>query len=140
MIRLLLSRNRPGMTVNRNRGFTLMEMMVAMTILAVGMGAIISASAGAAHNATILRDKEVARWVALNKLTEMQVLQQWSTTDQKGSVDMLKTKWHWVARIQKVQDPDLRRVDVEVRRDPSSDSHIYSITGFVGNPELVSNP
>ena len=125
---------------SRDSGFTLMEMMVAMAILAVGMGAIISASAGAAHNATILRDKEVARWVALNKLTEMQVLQEWSTTDKKGSVDMLKTKWHWVARVQKVQDPDLRRVDVEVRRDPSTDSYIYSITGFVGNPEIVSNP
>ena len=84
---------------SRDSGFTLMEMMVAMAILAVGMGAIISASAGAAHNATILRDKEVARWVALNKLTEMQVLQEWSTTDKKGSVDMLKTKWHWVCLL-----------------------------------------
>ena len=72
------------------RGFTLLEMMVAMTILAVGMGAIIKASAGSAFNATILRDKEVARWVALNKLTEMQVLQEWSTKGQKGEVEMMK--------------------------------------------------
>lgn len=115
-----------------------MEMMVAMTILAVGMGAIIQASASSAHNASVLRDKEVARWVALNKLTEMQVLQEWSTSTKTGDVEMLKTRWHWTARFQRVQDPDLRRVDVEVRRNPDAESYIYSITGFVGNPEIVS--
>ncbi len=122
----------------RQRGFTLMEMMVAMTILAVGMGAIIQASAGAARNASVLRNKEVARWVALNKLTEMQVLQEWSSQGKKGDVEMLKTRWYWQARIRKVEDPDLRRIDVEVRLDPNSDSYIYSVTGFIGNPELIS--
>ena len=126
------------MTRRRQRGFTLMEMMVAMTILAVGMGAIIKASAGAAGNASFLRDKEVARWVALNKLTEMQVLQEWGTSNKKGDVEMLKTRWYWQAKIRKVEDPDLRRIDVEVRLDPDSESYIYSATGFIGNPELVS--
>lgn len=128
------SRLKPG----RAGGFTLMEMMVAMTILAVGMGAIIKASASAASNATVLREREIARWVALNKLTEMQVLQEWSTKGAKGEVQMLKATWHWTTKIQKVQDPDLRRVDVEVRRNPTNDSYLYSITGFIGNPELVS--
>lgn len=122
--------------VRRQRGFTLMELMVAMTILAVGMGAIIKASSGAAANASVLRDKEIARWVALNKLTEMQVTQEWSTKEKKGDVDMLKTRWYWKARIQKVEDPDLRRVDIEVRLDPNAGSYIYSITGFIANPEL----
>ena len=99
--------------VRLQRGFTLMEMMVAMTILAVGMGALIQAAAGSANNATILRDREVARWVALNRLTEMQILHEWSTANtKKGEVEMLNLTWHWLARIQKVQDPDLRRVDI----------------------------
>lgn len=127
-----------GPLKRRQRGFTLLEMMVAMTILAVGMGAIIKASAGSARNASILRDKEVARWVALNKLTELQVLQEWSTSGKKGEVNMLNATWYWSTRIQKVQDPDLRRIDVEVRSDPTTESYIYSITGFIGNPEIVS--
>ena len=120
------------------RGFTLIEMMIAMTILAVGMGAIIKAAAGSASNSAYLRDREVARWVALNKLTEMQVLQEWSNTTKKGDVEMLGVRWYWQARVRKVQDPDLRRVDVEVRRNPDSDSYVFSVAGFVGNPELVS--
>lgn len=109
-----------------------------MTILAVGMGAIIKASAGAASNASFLRNKEVARWVALNKLTEMQVLQEWGSTTKKGDVEMLKTRWYWRAKVSKVEDPDLRRIDVEVRLDPDTESYIYTATGFIGNPELVS--
>lgn len=136
---MITSRTTAGNTQGRrSRGFTLLEMMVAMTILAVGMGAIIKASASSAFNASILRDKEVARWVALNKLTELQVLQEWSTKGKKGEVEMMKVAWYWSSRIQKVQDPDLRRIDIEVRRDPNAESYIYSITGFIGNPEIVS--
>ena len=76
--------------------------------------------------------------MALNKLTEMQVLQEWSNTTKKGDVEMLGVRWYWQARVRKVQDPDLRRVDVEVRRNPDSDSYVFSVAGFVGNPELVS--
>jgi len=120
-------------------GFTLIEMLVAMAILAVGMGAIIKAAAENASNASYMRDKEVARWVATDKLTEMQILAEWGNNETKtGEVDILKTTWYWTARIQKVQDPELRRVDVEVRRSKDQKSYLYSIAGFIGNPALKS--
>jgi general secretion pathway protein I len=120
-----------------NRGFTLIEMLVAMAILAVGMGAIIKASAENAANAAYLRDREVARWIAADRLTELQVTDTWgSKTSYSGDVDMLGIRWYWQARIRKVQDPDLRRVDVEVRRDRDSESYLFSSSGFLSNPEL----
>jgi len=118
-------------------GFTLIEMLVAMAILAVGMGAIIKAAAENATNAAYLRDREIARWVATDRLTEMQVTDTWSDkSTKKGDVEMLNIRWYWQARIQKVQDPDLRRVDVEVRRDKDAASYIYSATGFISNPAI----
>ena len=130
---------KPENPQSRLRGFTLIEMMVAMAILAVGMGAIIKAAAENAANASYLRDKEVARWVATDKLAEMQILSEWGDNEKKsGEVEMLKTTWYWQASIQKVQDPDLRRVDVEVRREKDASSYLYSIAGFIGNPALKS--
>lgn len=124
---------------SRSRGFTLIEMMVAMTILAVGLGAVIKAAGENAHNASFLRDREVARWVATDRLTELQAGNYWGTqSTQKGDVEMLNVRWYWLAKIQKVQDPDLRRVDVEVRRDNDASSYIYKVTGFLVNPELRS--
>lgn len=123
----------------RQRGFTLIEMMVAMAVLAVGMGAIIKAAGENARNASYLRDREVARWIAADALTELQITSPWgANTSPKGEVEMFNLTWHWTARIQKVQDPDLRRVDVEVRRNKDDQSYIYSISGFIGNPELKS--
>lgn len=125
----------------RSRGFTLIEMMVAMTILAVGMGAIIKAAAENASNAAYLRDRELARWVATDRLTEIQLGDNWGAkTTLKGDVEMLNIRWFWLAKIQKVQDPDLRRVDVEVRRNQDESSYLYSATGFISNPELKSSP
>lgn len=122
---------------SRTRGFTLIEMMVAMTILAVGMGAIIKAAGENASNAAYLRDRELARWVATDRLTEIQLGDTWgSKTTLKGDVEMLNIRWYWQAKIQKVQDPDLRRVDVEVRRNQDETSYLYSSTGFISNPEL----
>ena len=131
--------NRAEKNYRRSTGFTLIEMLVAMAILAVGLGAIIKAAGENASNASYMRDKEVARWVATDKLTEMQILSEWGNNQTKtGEVNILKTNWYWTAKIQKVQDPDLRRVDVEVRRDKDASSYLYSIAGFIGNPALKS--
>ncbi len=122
-----------------SNGFTLIEMMVAMAVLAVGMGAIIKAAAENASNSAYLRDREVARWIATDKLTELQITSPWgSNTKPKGEVEMFNQTWYWQARIRKVQDPDLRRVDIEVRRKKNSDAYVYSIAGFIGNPALKS--
>jgi len=120
-------------------GFTLIEMMVAMAVLAVGMGAIIKAAGENARNATYLRDRAVARWIAADAITELQIISPWSSnTEPKGEVEMFNLTWYWQAKIQKVQDPDLRRVDVQVRRDKDAKAYLYSISGFIGNPELKS--
>ena len=58
-------------------GFTLIEILVAVTVLAVAMGAIISGMARFAANAGYLREKTVALWVAHNRLTEIELEPSW---------------------------------------------------------------
>jgi len=117
-------------------GFTLIEVLVAMTILAVGVTALVSASGASAYRADYLRNREYGRWVAANHLTEIQVVPAWPELGTKNSeVDMGGRTWYVRTRTQKVEDPDLRRVDVEARLDEASDKYIYSVAGFVGNPE-----
>ncbi len=119
------------------RGFTLVEVLVAMTILAVGVSALVAASGASAFRADYLRDREFARWVATNALTQLQVLPSWpepGTTNTEA--EMINTTWHVNTRTRKVSDPALRRVDIEVRREKEADAYIYSVTGFLGDPEL----
>ena len=120
-----------------SRGFTLIEVLVAMTIIAVGVSALVASAGSSAWRADYLREREFGRWVASNRLTELQVLPAWPDVGTKNTEAMLGDfRWYVRTRTQKVADADLRRVDVEVRRDKDADSYIYTVSGFVGNPEI----
>ena len=118
------------------KGFTLIEVLVAMTIIAVGVSALVGSAAASAWRADYLRNREFGRWVASNVLAELQVVPAWPSIGSKNTeVDMGSITWYVKTSTQAVADPDLRRVDVEVRRDKDAESYIYTVAGFVGNPE-----
>ena len=117
-------------------GFTLIEILVAMTIIAVGCAALVSSAASSAWRADYLREREFGRWVASNALTELQSVTAWPATGTTNKeVEMGQLTWHVRTRTQAVSDPDLRRVDIEVRLDEDAENYIYTVAGFVGNPE-----
>ncbi|MDB4223392.1 type II secretion system minor pseudopilin GspI [Granulosicoccus sp.] len=118
------------------KGFTLIEVLVAMTIIAVGVSALVGSAGASAWRADYLRNREFGRWVASNVLAELQVVPAWPSIGSKNTeVDMGTLTWYVKTSTQAVADPDLRRVDVEVRRDKDAESYIYTVAGFVGNPE-----
>ena len=122
-------------------GFTLIEILVAMTIIAVGVSALVASAAASTFRADYLREREFGRWVATNALTELQSLPAWpnvGTTNKE--VEMGQFVWYVRARTQRVADADLRRVDVEVRLNEDADNYIYTVTGFVGNPAIRQAP
>jgi len=117
------------------RGFTLIEVLVAMTILAVGASALVSATGASALRSGKLREREVGRWVAANQLNTLQALPGWPDLGTKNTeVEMARQTW-FVRTRTKNEDLGLRRMDIEVRLDPEKESYIYSVTGFAGDPK-----
>lgn len=117
------------------RGFTLIEVLVAMTILAVGVTALLSASGASAFRSSKLREREVGRWVAANHLNTLQALPTWPDLGTKNTeVDMAKQTWFVRTRTKK-EDLGLRRMDIEVRLDVDQEGYVYSVTGFAGDPK-----
>ncbi|QHS09483.1 type II secretion system minor pseudopilin GspI [Sinimarinibacterium sp. NLF-5-8] len=99
----------------RARGFTLVEMLVAVAILAIAMSAILSGMARYADNAAYLRQRTVALWVAHNRLTELQLQQTWPDLGKSdGTVSMGGSQWLWQAEVLNTQDERLRRVNIRV--------------------------
>ncbi|ASJ76651.1 type II secretion system minor pseudopilin GspI [Granulosicoccus antarcticus] len=119
------------------RGFTLIEVLVAMTIIAVGVSALVASAGASVFRADYLRDREFGRWIASNRLAELQSLPAWPDNGTTNTeVEMVGLDWFVRTRTQAVSDDDLRRVDVEVRRDKDEDSYIYTVSGFIGNPAI----
>lgn len=121
----------------RSQGFTLLEVVVALAVIAMALAAATTAVSTNILNASGLQQRTYAHWVAMNKLTEMQLDDQWpSIRTTKGSSLMARREWFWSMKVSKTPDPyDLiRRVDVMVRLDEDDDFPLVTLTGFVGKP------
>ncbi len=99
----------------RARGFTLVEVLVALMIVAVGLTALMVAVNGTARTSGFLRDKTLAQWIALNRLTEVRlnVVKFGQNTD-TGELEFGSRKWHYDTRYFDTSIASMKRVVVRV--------------------------
>ena len=101
--------------MNASRGFTLLEVLVALAVLAIAMGALLKSGVGGAATAMQLQDKLFANWVATNRLAEIEVAPEWPAEGETTGVSpMAGREWRWRQSVSATPDSDMRRVDVEV--------------------------
>ena len=106
----------------------MIEILVAVTVLAVAMGAIISGMARFAANAGYLREKTVALWVAHNRLTEIELEPSWPSVGKSdGDAEMAGIEWRWFVEVTETPDPNVRRADIRVQlKDREGDAAALS--------------
>ncbi len=99
-----------------HRGFTLIEVLVALAIVAIGMAAVLGTLTSSASTVVYMRDKTLANWVALNHIAEQRLqlqMPQLGKTD--GDVDYAGQKWHWQQEVVETAVKGMLRMDVRVR-------------------------
>lgn len=102
------------------RGFTLLEVLVALAIFAVVAASVLTASGRSLRNAARLEDKTLAMWVADNRLTEMQLSRTPPAEGRdQGEVQMAGRRWEWQSQVEATSDPALRRVTLWVAQRPA---------------------
>ena len=120
--------------MSRNKGFTLLEVLVALAIVSLALIAAAGSIGKMADNANGLRERLYASWIAENKIAEMRlanVIPEVSTSS--GELDYAGTEWAWRAVVSETGVENLYRVDVSVSR-PGADDAIRTVTGFIGEP------
>ncbi|MGE0113568.1 MAG: type II secretion system minor pseudopilin GspI [Steroidobacteraceae bacterium] len=118
-----------------NDGFTLIEVLAALIIISLGMLAVIQAVSQTINNANYLREKTIAHWVAMNKLTEVRLgMSTPPGGNSDGDVDMAGTMWHWRMTISATDAATMQRIDIKVApKSADADASIASISGFYGS-------
>jgi len=127
--------HKPSPTARLQSGFTLMEVLVALAVVAIALTAILGSSGRTVSNAASLRDTTLAQWVAENRLSEVRLEGQWpSTGGTQGEAEMGGREWFWRMEVENTEDEDLRRVEVSVYTDRDADHSLATVLGFVGRP------
>ena len=103
-------------TVNPQvRGFTLIEVLVALAIVAVALGAGIKAAGALTNNAQRLVDVSAAQWCADNQLANLKLARQFpGVGDSDFSCEQLGHNYQGQLRVRPTPNPNFRRVDASI--------------------------
>ena len=108
-----------------------------MTILSLGLMAVIKVMGEVSISAIQLQDKTYAQWVAMNKVAEMRVQTTWPPVGKTdGDSDLAGRTWHWVMEVKTTDDKDVHKLEVSVNPESGKDSKVATvfITAFLGRP------
>jgi general secretion pathway protein I len=96
-------------------GFTLIEVLVALAIVAVTLGAGIKAAGALSNNALRLAEVSEAQWCADNQLTNLRLTKQYpGVGDSDFKCEQMGLTYNGKLVVRPTPNPNFRRVDAQI--------------------------
>ena len=102
------------------RGFTLLEVLVALAVVAIGLSAAFAAIGQSARSAEQLRVRAVAQWAAADALTALRLGQELPRGQARRQEEIGGRLWWVQYRVQPAPAASLRDVEVVVSAERNS--------------------
>lgn len=116
------------------KGFTLIEVMVAVAIIAMALPALMYNVSMQLDSTAKVRDKVVAQWVATNKMAEFRLSTRQgnkvSRGKSQGKEEMLGQQWYWTSETKPFPQPLLAgvfAVQIEVRKQKGDENPLFTL-------------
>jgi general secretion pathway protein I len=116
-----------------SRGFTLLEILVALAVLSLVAATAIKTSGNAINNVLYLKQQTMAHWVAMNKAAELELTEQWQDANTRTGVETLADgQWPWAITGHDTPDQDMRRFEIAVWANSDAGEPLSTLTVFLG--------
>jgi len=114
-------------------GFTLLEVMIALLVLALALLALARTAAVQVDSFAGLRQRTLAGWLAQDLLAETRLSNAFPPTgSSNGTRRFGPAQWRWDVRVQATKVATVRRIDVRVFAEGDRDNALVQLSGFAG--------
>lgn len=101
--------------LKKQQGMTLLEVMLALVIMATSGVAVMNAASGALNGQAHLQNKTFALWVASNSLTELKLKKVWPAASWRyDTADLAGVTWYLRYKSVETGDNNFKALDIEV--------------------------
>ena len=115
-------------------GFTLIEILVALAIVAVALAAGMRALAQSADSASTLKARTLALWVAQNRLAAAQLAEPWPALGSAaGESEQAGTRFIWRESVSGTPNPAFHKIEIVVAEPQTPDYALARLVGYIGN-------
>lgn len=117
-------------------GFTLLECLIALAILAIALAAAARAASGVTDASLLLKRRLLAEWVAENRLNEHIARRAWPAVGSNaGSAEQARLSWEWRETVSETPNVNFRRIEIKVFAKDRPDYAAASLVGYLFKPE-----
>jgi general secretion pathway protein I len=118
--------------MTRARGFTLIEVLIALAVIAIALLALTRTASIEVQTFDGLRERTLAGWVAANVLADTRLASNFPGTGRSdGRMQLGGRDWRWTRDVQATPNTEIRRIDISVSLGEAP-APSATLTGFSG--------
>ena len=130
-----MSKRLPTSLQRQVQGMTLIEVLVALVIIAVALAATIRSTNVGVANTVYLKQRTVAHWVAMNETVELELIGDRVEGEGWQDKEMGGYDWQLRTRLRSTSDRDVLRGEISVFRSGDRDNALADVVIYVARPQ-----
>lgn len=120
------------MIAHAQKGFTLLESLIALAILAIALAAVLRATGASTNHVDALRERLLADWVAQNRLALHAGRSDWLPVgSQQGEASQAGLTFIWDEKISSTPNPAFRHIEVSVATQQEPQHALRHLSGYL---------